>query len=176
MSKSLNEGAILHRDFAVDSWYWNIYAQSGRFDMDKPLAEYTDEEWRLLLFGADGKIALRSLGRRQGDQHGLRGRRDRSSSGSTSTPDRGARPTASRRSVARFTTSVRCPDCGGTRLAEAARTATVDGRTLPDALPARPGLARRLAAGRSRDAEVAPLVDEALGRRAAPSSTWGSAT
>ena len=41
-------------------------------------------------------------------------------------------PSANKRvTVARYTTSVRCPGCGGTRLAEAPRTATVDGRTLP---------------------------------------------
>ncbi len=63
-TRSLNEGAILHRDFAVDSWYWHIYAQSGRFDNDKPLRDYTDDEWQLLLFGADEKVALTGPGRK----------------------------------------------------------------------------------------------------------------
>ncbi|MBV8749611.1 MAG: excinuclease ABC subunit UvrA, partial [Candidatus Eremiobacteraeota bacterium] len=34
-SKSLNEGALLPKDFAVDSWWWLIYARSGLFDLDK---------------------------------------------------------------------------------------------------------------------------------------------
>jgi excinuclease UvrABC ATPase subunit len=33
--------------------------------------------------------------------------------------------------VARYTTSLRCPDCDGTRLADTSRTATVGGHTLP---------------------------------------------
>src|SRR6185503_427473 len=34
MSKSLNGGAILFPEYAVDSWYWTILAQSGLFDND----------------------------------------------------------------------------------------------------------------------------------------------
>ena len=63
-TRSLNEGAILHRDFAVDSWYWHTYVQSGRFDNDKPLRDYTDAEWQLLLHGADEKIAIAGPGRK----------------------------------------------------------------------------------------------------------------
>lgn len=59
-----HEGAILQRDFAVDSWYWHTYAQSGRFDNDKPLGDYTDAEWQLLLYGADEKIAIAGPGRK----------------------------------------------------------------------------------------------------------------
>ena len=34
------------------SWYWKQYAQSGLFDLDKPIKEYTQEEYSLLLYGA----------------------------------------------------------------------------------------------------------------------------
>src|SRR5690606_23188544 len=64
LDKSLNEGAMRHRDFAVDSWYWHIYVQSGKFDNDKPLRDYTDAEWQLLLWGSDEKVALKSPGRK----------------------------------------------------------------------------------------------------------------
>ena len=40
-SKSLNEGAILFPEYAVDSWGWTILSQSGLFDKDKKLADYT---------------------------------------------------------------------------------------------------------------------------------------
>ena len=163
MSKSLNEGALLHRDFAVDGWYWNIYAQSGRFDMDRPLAEYDDETWRLLLFGADGKIAVRGPGGGgkavNMDFEGVETKFERLyvHTGTEELSDR------KKEVLARFTTSVRCPDCQGDRLAEAARTATVGGRTLPDAC--RLDL-ETLAAWLPEvsDAGVAPLVDEAVGR------------
>ena len=39
-SKSLNEGALLPKDFEVDSWWWEIYASSGLFDIDKPIRKY----------------------------------------------------------------------------------------------------------------------------------------
>src|SRR5688572_1377992 len=36
-SKSLDDGAILLKDFSVDSWWWEIYKNSGLFDMKKPI-------------------------------------------------------------------------------------------------------------------------------------------
>lgn len=66
-SKSLNDGAILFPEYAVNSeaakrwiWGWSIYPQSGLFDMDKKLADYTDEEMDLLLHGKPrkGKIQM----------------------------------------------------------------------------------------------------------------------
>ncbi|GHG73165.1 excinuclease ABC subunit UvrA [Comamonas sp. JC664] len=54
-SKSLNEGAILPKDYAVDSWYWAIYARSGYFDLDKKLSKYTKEELEKLLHLDDGR-------------------------------------------------------------------------------------------------------------------------
>lgn len=54
-SKSLNEGAILPKDYAVDSWYWAIYARSGYFDVDKKLSKYTKEELDNLLHLDDGR-------------------------------------------------------------------------------------------------------------------------
>ena len=33
LSQSLNKGAILFPEYAVNSWGWSIYAQSGLFDI-----------------------------------------------------------------------------------------------------------------------------------------------
>ncbi|SDG35669.1 ATP-binding cassette domain-containing protein [Pelagibacterium luteolum] len=51
-SKSLNGGAILPKGFEVDSWWWATYARSGFFDLDMPIADYSDER-RDLLFNLD---------------------------------------------------------------------------------------------------------------------------
>jgi excinuclease UvrABC ATPase subunit len=51
-SKSLNQGALLHKVFAVDGWWWSIYARSGMFDLDKPIRKYSKEE-RAHLFDLD---------------------------------------------------------------------------------------------------------------------------
>ncbi len=62
-SKSLNAGAILPKDFAVDSWWWEIYKNSGLFDMDKPVAKFTAEERDNLLNLDDGrKIKVGKIG------------------------------------------------------------------------------------------------------------------
>jgi excinuclease UvrABC ATPase subunit len=51
-TKSLNQGALLHKVFAVDGWWWSIYARSGMFDLDKPIRKYSKEE-RANLFDLD---------------------------------------------------------------------------------------------------------------------------
>ncbi|WP_363320508.1 excinuclease ABC subunit UvrA [Pseudonocardia sp.] len=160
-SLSLNGGAIRHKDFAVDSWYWHIYAQSGRFDNDKPLVDYTDAEWQLLLFGADEKVALASPGRKTINMEfeGVEAKFNRLfiQADGDGTSDR------KKETLARYTTSVRCGDCGGTRLAEAPRSATVGGHTLP-ALCALPLVDLHAVLPRLGDPEIAPIVDEATAR------------
>ena len=126
-SKSLNGGAILHRDWAVDSWYWHTYAGSGRFDIDKPLRDYTDAEWKLLLLR--GRREGRDRARPQVDEGRLRGRRDQVQP-ALHRGRRGGRA-GKQETVATYTTSVRCPACGGTRLAEAPRTARWTGTRCP---------------------------------------------
>ena len=55
-SKSLNEGSILFSPYAVDSWDWSICTQSGLFDNDKKLDDYSDEEMELLLYSPPYKV------------------------------------------------------------------------------------------------------------------------
>ena len=55
-SKSLNEGAILYPEYEVGKWDWNICIQSGLFDADKKLADYSDEEMELLLYSKPYKV------------------------------------------------------------------------------------------------------------------------
>ena len=54
-SKSLNQGALLPKDFAVDTWWWEIYKNSGLFDMEKPIKKFTKEERANLLELDDGR-------------------------------------------------------------------------------------------------------------------------
>ena len=62
-SKSLNEGAILFPEYAVDSWSWNILTQTGFFDLDKKLADYTPEEMDLLLHSKPYKVKSKVAGK-----------------------------------------------------------------------------------------------------------------
>lgn len=62
-SRSLKQGALLPKDFAVDSWWWEIYANSGLFDLDKPIRKYSKEERENLLHLDDGrKIKVGKIG------------------------------------------------------------------------------------------------------------------
>ena len=51
-SKSLHQGALLFPDYALHSWGWTICTQSGLFNNDKKLADYTGAEMERLLHGA----------------------------------------------------------------------------------------------------------------------------
>jgi excinuclease UvrABC ATPase subunit len=62
-NRSLNEGALLPKDFAVDSWWWEIYRNAGFFDMDKPIRKYSKEERDKLLNLDDGrKVKVGKIG------------------------------------------------------------------------------------------------------------------
>nr|AJA34442.1 excinuclease ABC [Liquorilactobacillus uvarum DSM 19971] len=56
-TKSLNEGAIKFVSFGPDTWRWKRYANSGLFDNDKPIAEYTSAEYELLMHAPQQKLA-----------------------------------------------------------------------------------------------------------------------
>ncbi len=53
--KSLNEGAIRFPTFQPGGWRLTRYTQSGYFDNEKKLHDYTSQEWELLLHAAEHK-------------------------------------------------------------------------------------------------------------------------
>jgi len=62
-SKSLNEGAILFNEYAVDSWGLNILGQSKLFDMNKKLSKFNEKEMELLLYGKPHKVRTKVAGK-----------------------------------------------------------------------------------------------------------------
>src|SRR5271170_6237991 len=62
-SKTLNEGAILFHEYAVDSWYWNFLGQSKLFDMDKKVSKFSEKEMELLLYAKPYKIKTKVGGK-----------------------------------------------------------------------------------------------------------------
>jgi excinuclease UvrABC ATPase subunit len=62
-SKSLNEGAILYPEYGVNSWDWTICTQSGLFDNDKKLADYSEAEMEQLLYGKPYKVKTSIAGK-----------------------------------------------------------------------------------------------------------------
>lgn len=62
-SRSLKEGAILCPDYAVGSWDWTAATQSGLFDIDKKLADYSDDEMERLLHSEPYKVRTEVAGK-----------------------------------------------------------------------------------------------------------------
>lgn len=54
--RSWNDGCVRDPLYRPGSWYWKQYAQSGLFDLDKLIKDYSREEYALLLYGSrDGQ-------------------------------------------------------------------------------------------------------------------------
>ena len=124
-SRSLNEGAILAPNFTVNTWYWKAYAESERLDPDKPLKDYSEEEWHW--FWDQEPVKVRFAGMNT-TYEGLLAKVRRVFVDKAAE----AKQAHIRAFAERIATFTDCPDCHGTRLNEAARTATVHGRTLPE--------------------------------------------
>lgn len=56
MNKSLNEGAILFPNFQVGGYRWKRYIESGLFNNDKKINDYTEKELYLLLYPDEIKL------------------------------------------------------------------------------------------------------------------------
>jgi excinuclease UvrABC ATPase subunit len=125
-SKSLNGGAILHPDFKVGKWMWKLYALSGLFDMDKPIAKYDEQELQALLYGkADVKVSFGEFGSKY---EGLVERFTRTSI----KKDAAAMSERNRAIFEQFTTSQTCPACSGARLNPAALKSRINGRNIAE--------------------------------------------
>jgi excinuclease UvrABC ATPase subunit len=55
-SKSLNEGAILFPEYAVESWGWSNVINTGLFDPNKKVSKYTQKELHDLLYSEPIKV------------------------------------------------------------------------------------------------------------------------
>ncbi|WPP71603.1 excinuclease ABC subunit UvrA [Acinetobacter pittii] len=56
LDKSLNEeGAIDFPTYQPTAWRWTRYADSGYFDLDKKLKDYSEKEWELFLYAPQHK-------------------------------------------------------------------------------------------------------------------------
>jgi excinuclease UvrABC ATPase subunit len=128
-SKSINEGAILYPEYAVDSWGWNILTQSGRFDTDKKLADYTPEELDLLLYSKPYKVKMQFGGKPVNLTFG--GIVEIFTS-KYITRDVKARSERTQKTVEPFMTVGPCSLCNGTRLSQAALSCKINGRNIAE--------------------------------------------
>jgi len=127
-SKSLNGGAILFPGFTVGTWQWNVYANSGLFDIDKPIADYTEDELQKFLYGHDMKLQYHTPGGTiESSYEGLIEKLTRQHL----KPDP-RQSESTREKAAQFLTSVRCPVCHGKRLKPESLACRINGRNIAD--------------------------------------------
>jgi excinuclease UvrABC ATPase subunit len=124
-SKSLNEGAITVPGFTADGWYVRMFAASG-LDPDKPIRKYTKKERHDFLYQEPTKVKVAGANL---THEGLVLRIQKS----FLSKDVDALQPHVRAFVERAVTFTTCPDCGGTRLNEAARSSKIKGINIAEA-------------------------------------------
>jgi excinuclease UvrABC ATPase subunit len=124
--KSINEGALTIPGYSVDGWYGRIFRGCGFFDPDKPIAKYTKKELHDLLHKEPTKIKVENINL---TYEGLIPRIQKSF---LSKEVDTLQPHV-RAFVERAITFSICPECGGTRLSELARSSRIDGVSIADA-------------------------------------------
>jgi excinuclease UvrABC ATPase subunit len=124
--KSLNEGAITFPGYQPGGWANRTYAESGFFDPDKKVRDFTEAELERLLHGPDAKVKVNNLNL---TYQGLVDRIRRA----YLVKDEEALQPHIRKAVDRIATFGPCPACGGTRLNAAARSSKIGGKSIADA-------------------------------------------
>jgi excinuclease UvrABC ATPase subunit len=125
-TRSLNEGPFTIPGYSMDGWFGRIFIGSGLFDPDKPIRQYTKRERNDLLYKEPTKIKVDGINL---TYEGLIPKIQKS----MLSKDVDALQPHIRAFVERAVTFTTCPECGGTRLSEAARSSTIDGVSIADA-------------------------------------------
>ncbi len=125
-SKSLNEGALTIPGYSMDGWYGRIFSGCGFFDPDKPIRKFTKKELHDLVRKEPTKIKVDGINL---TYEGLIPKIQKS----FLAKDVDAMQPHIRAFVERAVTFTACPECGGTRLSEAARSSRIRGINIADA-------------------------------------------
>ncbi|MCO5995441.1 ATP-binding cassette domain-containing protein [Actinoallomurus rhizosphaericola] len=127
--KSLNEGAIRFPAFAPGTFLWQLYAESGLFDPDLPIREFSDADRELLLYGSGFTVDRRGRnGVYKNAYEGIVLRFER-----RYLKDRlDGLKAKDRAAVEQVVVEGACPVCGGSRLNRAALDSRIDGDNIAD--------------------------------------------
>jgi excinuclease UvrABC ATPase subunit len=127
MSKSLNEGAINVPFFA--SWEMSSYTESGYFDKDKKLRDYSPEELDLLLWGKNRKFKMNMGGNSINITYlGVLEKITQS----YIKRDIKTLSERTQKAVAPYLQESECPLCHGARLSQAALGSKINGLNIAD--------------------------------------------
>ncbi|MGV3526276.1 MAG: ATP-binding cassette domain-containing protein [Candidatus Sericytochromatia bacterium] len=130
-SKSLNDGAILYPEYAVDSWGWSILTSSGLFDNAKKLQDYSPDEMALLLHGKPTKVKMSIARSSKPVNMTFEGIVDKFSR-KYITGDLKSYSERTQKSVAPYMTYGPCTLCQGARLSQAALACRINGHNIAE--------------------------------------------
>jgi excinuclease UvrABC ATPase subunit len=125
-TKSLLQGAIKVPGYTADGWATRMYAESGFYDGGTPIKDFTETELHDLLYKAPTKVKVNGINL---TYEGLVPKVQKS----MLSKDLDAMQPHIRAFVERAVTFAACPECGGTRLAEGARSSKIAGISIADA-------------------------------------------
>ncbi|MFJ4252625.1 ATP-binding cassette domain-containing protein [Microbacterium sp. NPDC090003] len=125
-SKSLDEGAIMVPGYTADGWMVKGFSQSGFYPGDKPIAQFSEKQRQLFLYGEVTKVKIAGINM---TYEGLIPKITKS----MLSKDLDALQPHIRAFVERVATFAVCPECDGTRLTEGARSSKIDGISIADA-------------------------------------------
>ncbi|MBM4827492.1 ATP-binding cassette domain-containing protein [Actinospica acidiphila] len=125
-SKSLNEDPFTIPTYTGGGWVVRVIAESGFFDPDKPIREYTKKERHNFLYREPTKV---KVGGANLTYEGLIPKLQKS----MLSKDRESMQPHIRAFVDRAVTFTTCPECDGTRLTEGARSSKIQGISIADA-------------------------------------------
>jgi excinuclease UvrABC ATPase subunit len=124
-SKSLAEGAITIPGYKAGGWSVRLFTESGFLDPDKPISKYTKKELHDFLHKEPVKVKVTGINM---TYEGLIPQIQKS----FLSKDIDALQPHIRAFVERAVTFTACPDCGGTRLNEAARSSKIKGINIAE--------------------------------------------
>jgi excinuclease UvrABC ATPase subunit len=125
-SKSLNQGAIRVPGYTADGWLTRMFSESGFVDADKPIRDFSDRELQDFLYREPTKVRINGI---NVTYEGLVPKVQQR----FLSKDVEALQAHIRAFVDRAVTFSTCPECGGTRLNEAARSSKIHGISIADA-------------------------------------------
>ncbi len=150
-SKSLDDGALTIPGYKAGGWNYRLYSASGFFDSDKPIRNFTKKELHDFLHHEPVRMKIAGINM---TYEGLIPRIQKS----MLSKDRETMQPHIRAFVDRAVTFTDCPDCGGTRLSEAARSSKINRINIADACAMQISELGEWVRGLD-EPSVAPLVD-----------------
>ncbi|MDH2390364.1 excinuclease ABC subunit UvrA [Streptomyces sp. HNM0663] len=125
-SKSLSEDPFTIPTYTGGGWVVRVITESGFFDPDKPIRDYTKKERHDFLYREPTKVKINGINL---TYEGLIPKLQKS----MLSKDREAMQPHIRAFVDRAVAFAECPECDGTRLSEAARSSKIKGVNIADA-------------------------------------------